>query len=179
MKEAIGGISIFQIVIAFIILFTGYICLSINYSKAYSIKNELLTIIKNQGGICSSGDGSSVLCKNFQYLVSNYLQETSYRSTGTCDDDWVGFDRNGELVDNGKSASFCVRGVNIANSGDQIPVGVYYEVEVFYQLDLPIINSLFHLSIKGETSRIYSPSECSESSLRYCWCSNTCSWGGE
>ena len=40
MKESIGGFSLFNIVIVFVILFTGYISLSINYSKAYNVKNE-------------------------------------------------------------------------------------------------------------------------------------------
>lgn len=176
MKEAIGGISIFQIVIAFIILFTGYVCLSINYSKAYSVKNELLTIIKNQGGVCTSEDSNDTLCENFQYLINNYLQETGYRSTGTCDDDWEGFKRDGTHVSKGEQAAFCVRGVNIADSQNQLPTAVYYEVKVFYQIDVPIFRSVFNFTVKGETSRIYSPSECTANALKYCWCSKSCSW---
>lgn len=175
MKEAIGGISIFQIVIAFIILFTGYICLSVNYSKAYSVKNELLTIIKNQGGVCTD-DENNVLCQNFKLLISNYLQQSGYRSMGTCDTDWEGFKRDGTHVSKGEKAAFCVRGVNIADSESQLPTAVYYEVEVFYQVDLPIISGLFNFSVKGETSRVYSPSECSTDPYNFCWCQKTCEW---
>ncbi len=181
MKEAIGGISIFQIVVVFIILFTGYICLSVNYSKAYSIKNELLTIIKNQGGVCTSENSNNQLCRNFEYLVSTYLQEVGYRSTGKCDEDWVGYNRNGTPVENNKPAAFCVRGINIASDGTgQLPIGVYYEVKVFYQLDLPIFSSIFNLDVTGETSRIYSPNEC-DGSNKYCWCTrgDTCVWQKE
>ena len=42
MKEAFGGFSLFNIVIVFVLLFAGYISMSINYSKAYNVKNEIL-----------------------------------------------------------------------------------------------------------------------------------------
>jgi len=176
MREAIGGISIFQIFIVFILLFTGYVCLSINYSKAYSVKNELLTIIKNQGGVCTTEDSNSVLCENFQHLINNYLQQSGYRSTGKCDNDWEGFKRDGTHVARGENAAFCVRGINIADSEGQLPTAVYYEVKVFYQIDIPIFRQVFNFSVKGETSRVYSPSECVSGSLNYCWCSKTCEW---
>ena len=56
MREAIGGTWLFQIVIVFILLFTGYMCLSINHSKAYNVKSEILEIIERYNGIDLSQD---------------------------------------------------------------------------------------------------------------------------
>ena len=46
MKEAIGGVSLFQIVILFLLLFTGVMCLTINHSKAFGVKDEIINILE-------------------------------------------------------------------------------------------------------------------------------------
>ena len=51
MKEAIGGTWLFQIVIVFILLFAGYMCLSINHSKAFSIKSEIIESLSRHGEV--------------------------------------------------------------------------------------------------------------------------------
>lgn len=170
MKEAVGGFSLFNIVIVFVLLFAGYVSLSINYSKAYNVKNEIINIIKNQGGICTSSTASSDNnCYNFKEQITDYFQEANYRITHNCEDGWVGFSRTGELLSDGKNAAFCVK-VIAENSNSELPVAVYYQVKVFYQLDLPLINNLIELSITGETSRIYEPNECKTDCSIYSYC---------
>ena len=63
MREAIGGISIFQIVILFILLFTGVMCLTINHSKAFGVKDEIITIIENEP--LGSNNNTSSFAQNF------------------------------------------------------------------------------------------------------------------
>lgn len=172
MKESVGGISLFNIVILFVLLFTGYISLSINYSKAYNIKNEILSIIRNQGGVCTSDSPSSGdNCYNFTEQITDYFKEAGYRATGNCDtgDDWVGYTREGELKTDGKNVAFCVKGIK-AKSNSELPNALYYQVKVFYQLDLPIIYRAFKFTVTGETSRVYAPNECEDGNV-YPWCS--------
>lgn len=171
MKEAIGGISLFNIVIVFVLVFTGYISMSINYSKAYNVKNEIISIIKNSGGICSSDGSDDIRCVNFSTQIEDYFKEASYRSTGKCDDGWVGYDHQGNYISEAaKNAAFCVRGVP-TKSNSELPNALYYQVKIFYQLDLPVINNFFEFAISGETGRIYEPNECILGSGRYGnWC---------
>ena len=51
MREAIGGTWLFQIVIVFILLFTGFLCLSINRSKAFNVKDQIIQTIQSYNGI--------------------------------------------------------------------------------------------------------------------------------
>ncbi|NLA32492.1 MAG: hypothetical protein GX864_00885, partial [Mollicutes bacterium] len=51
MREAVGGTWLFQIAIVFIILFSGYLALSVNYSRAFKVKNEILAIIERNEGL--------------------------------------------------------------------------------------------------------------------------------
>lgn len=171
MKEAVGGFSLFNIVIVFVLVFTGYISLSINYSKAYNVKNEILNIIRNQGGVCTSDTPSLTdNCYNFTEQIIDYFKEANYRSTGTCKDNWVGFSREGRnLGVNAKNAAFCVNAIK-ANTNSELPNALYYQVKVFYQLDLPVINKFFEFSIVGETSRVYSPNECVYDPSQFEWC---------
>ncbi len=171
MRESVGGVALFNIVIAFVLLFTGYISLSINYSKAYNVKNEIVNIIKNQGGVCtsqSSRDDNN--CYNFAEQITDYFSDVAYHSNGNCDNGWIGYKRNGEVMGNGaKNAAFCVRAIK-REDNSELPNALYYQVELFYQLDLPIFNNLFQFKVKGETSRIYEPNECEYDKHNYYWC---------
>lgn len=171
MKEAVGGISLFSIVIVFVILFTGYVSLSINYSKAYNVKNELINIIRNQGGVCTSSYASSTdNCYNFQEQITDYFKETNYRSNGKCSNGFIGYTKNGELAESGVGAAFCVMGIP-ANGNSELPNALYYKVQVFWQLDIPIFSSIFNFRINGETARVYAPNECNgDYNGPYDWC---------
>lgn len=171
MKESIGGFSLFNIVIVFVLIFAGYISLSINYSKAYNVKNEIVNIIRNQGGVCTSDSPSYTdNCYNFTEQIVDYFKEANYRTTGNCKNNWVGYSRDGRYLGiNADNAAFCVNAIK-ANSNSELPNALYYQIKVFYQLDLPIISSIFEFSILGETSRIYSPNECEVDASQYRWC---------
>ncbi len=46
MKESIGSVWIFAICMTFIVLFTGYIAIAVNYSKAFRIKSHIVSEIE-------------------------------------------------------------------------------------------------------------------------------------
>ena len=70
MREAIGGTWIFSIVIVFIVLFTSFLALSVNYSKAFKVKNGIVNIIEKREGISDATvDEISDYLNNVGYLV--------------------------------------------------------------------------------------------------------------
>ncbi len=165
MREAIGGTWLFQIVIVFVLLFAGFMCLTINQSKAFNVKDRIIQTIQSNNGInltaeCGS-DTTGTLC-----AISSYLIDSAYRTTGNCDvlsleDNYTyyGFSRDGKV--NQKNAAFCIAKIDsggIGSNGDfasELPSVAYYRVVVFYQLDLPIFHDLFNFRIKGDTKPIY------------------------
>lgn len=169
MKEAIGGVSIFQLVIVFLLLFTGVMCLTINHSKAYGVKDEIINTIE----LMETGVNTEQLGINTVNEITNELTEGGYRLTGTCpNSEWIGYDRNGtEVTDD--SASFCVRAVNVSDAfyedsenkckGESLctptagdfPKMIYYEVILFYQLDVPVIGDALKFEIKGATKVLF------------------------
>lgn len=155
MKEAIGGISIFQIVIVFILLFTGIMCLTINHSKAFSVKDKIINIIENSG-LTNIDETSTDVFEE----IAKTLNEIGYRSSGICDEDSFGIDRSGKTTDT--NASVCIKKVDVSDSlcsncltPDEFPEMAYYEVQVFYQLDIPIIKYVGNFKLNGATKILY------------------------
>lgn len=162
MREAIGGTWLFQIVIVFVLLFSGFMCLTINQSKAFNVKDRIIQTIQSYDGIdlnsqCTGSGGA--LCE-----IASYLIDSAYRTTGDCRKEsekdgvtYYGFTKEGKTSNN--NAAFCVAKVVSETSNSysaELPSVSYYRVVVFYQLDLPIFHDLFNFKIKGDTRTIYS-----------------------
>lgn len=151
MKDAISGNVLFMIVIFFIVLFTGYLTLSINHSRAFDTNNTILRIIERRGvGKQSAED----LAEDPEFIteISEALNEAGYRTIGTCENGWVGFNATGDVDYGGNETVFCVNYVSSSN-GSNNPSGHlhYFQVKTFYHFNIPIIRSVFHLDIKGDT----------------------------
>ena len=161
MREAIGGTWIFQIVVFFILLFTGFMCLTINQSKAFGVKNAMLNAIERHNGIAlddiESEDPALV-------EIVQALSERSYRTTGKCPDvfkdpisgeifSYVGFNRDGHLDSN--NPAFCIARIETnqyqPHMVSELPSMAYYRVVVFYQLDLPVFHDIFNFRLNGDT----------------------------
>lgn len=154
MREAIGGTWLFQIVIVFVLLFAGYICLSINYSRAYKVKNEVVDIIERRGTLDYYALAS----------INQYLNDAGYYSIGTCPSDMSAYKANlldptdteyisGSMTDQG---NYCISKV-LVNGEDETNGGiskVYYKVRVFFKFDLPIFGDIFSFKLDGETEQL-------------------------
>ncbi len=165
MKEAMSMTTIFQIVVLFILLFTAIMALTINNSNAFAVKDEVLNYLELNNGNYVDGD-------RLNDDIIEILSNASYRTTGKCDDDFAGYARNGERVNDGEYASICINEVTATADVDSyllkevsdlngklatgdFVVGKYYQIKVFFQLDLPVVKQIYNFSTKGETKVIY------------------------
>ena len=169
MREAIGGTWLFQIVIFFIIFFAGFMCLTINRSKAFNVKNQIVETIQAYNGIDLNTAGGDPAMEE----IIGYMKEHAYRTTGVWPSekilggeyaDYHCYDRNGKNLMNGsKNAIFCLAKIHVKdslstiNEFDELSTLSYYRVVVFYQLDLPIFHDLFNFQMVGDTKTIYEP----------------------
>lgn len=153
MKNAFGATFLIQIVIVFVVIFTGYICLSINQAKAFNVKNEIVKTIERYAPNFDTDE--------FKNAIAETMEREGYRLEGDCsrlEGDYVGYERDGSLDYTG-DAAFCIMAIpstiagGFQNNGNHN--AVYYKVVTFYQLEIPIIRSLFNLKATGETKLIY------------------------
>lgn len=155
MREAIGGSLLFQIVIVFLLLFAGYICLAINYSKAFKVKNEVVDIIERDGSL-----EKSTIVK-----INAYLSESGYFSSGTCPSNtegsksnWFGYSTNETDVNtvsptvNGVG-NYCIKEM-IVNAEDGGIGKKYYQVKLFFKFEIPVFGDLFNFSVSGDTEQL-------------------------
>ena len=168
MKESFGVVQIFFLVIILVIVFAGIMSLTMNHSNAFTVKDQLISIIEKNGGfdvtkeLDNEGSGYEPLEEIVEELVTQ-----SYRQTGKCPDTdtrdvtdpkryWVGaYTRDGKLVvDDKVKPSFCIVKTPGNNTNGSINI-YYYKVIVFYHLDLPVIGGLFQFSAIGESRALY------------------------
>lgn len=161
MRETIGGTWIMQLVIVFMLIFVAFLALSLNYSKAFQMKNELLTMIEKKEGLTDGSNGSIA-------LINNYLSSNAYRVKRACPVDSYGVsDLNrttAEKVTNassGKQYYYCVQKVDSPSTNHKEKV--FYKVNIFFYFNLPIIGDIFKFTINGATNDIVVPADNLES----------------
>lgn len=149
MRETMGGTWVLQLMIIFILMFAAFIILTLNYSKAVKLKNEVIDMIEKYEGLNSQSIS----------LVSGYLLYNGYSATGVCVNDGenstgvYGADSlsGSTLVDAsvGTKYYYCVKKYTGDNNTN------YYQVTIFYKFNLPIIGQAGGFSIKGTTGNFY------------------------
>jgi len=164
-REAIGGISLFQIAIVAVLLFTGVMCLTINHSRAFAVKDEIVTALQN-GTVSKTGVANDTITE-----IIDILKDNNYRVTGSCSssDGYQGYNLKGDKTN--KAAAFCVKAVDVSESflndlkdkcknnkciitgenSSVFPEMYYYDVIVFYQLNIPGLNQLMNFKMHGST----------------------------
>ena len=147
MREAIGGTWIFGLVITFIVFFASFLAISVNYSKAFNVKNNIVDMIsKYEGNNC-----------NARIKIGNYLNDVGYLVSGDCGSidgvNYEPYDLKGNKLASGKKGYYCIAKTDTGSNTDISKS--YYRVVVFFRVDLPVIGNLTTFRIKGETESIY------------------------
>ncbi len=155
MREAIGGTWIIQLVIIFMLIFVAFLALSLNYSKAFQIKNDMLTMIEKKEGITTTDDGSIA-------LINNYLLSSGYRVRHSCPENSYGVSNLESTAiesvsDTGKQYYYCVQ--KISSPSTNHPDKVFYRINVFFYFNLPVIGDIFRFDISGTTNDIIYPAD--------------------
>lgn len=146
MKEVIGSTWVFSLVVAFMFLFSGFLALSISYSKVFKLKNEVLVILEKYEGLTS----------NSHQIINNLLYSSGYKTKGNCtgwgngQDNLTAAARDIKKVQNSKNYYYCIT-KNMAKKNGYIN----YEVSLFYRFNLPIFGELTNFKITGKTKDIY------------------------
>ena len=152
MRDAISGAMTLQIIVIFLIIINCYLAFSVNYTKAFRVKNEIRSIVeKNEGLTCDALEQINELM-----LSTNYAMNEEFEN-------WCR--NNGYTVANVDAGSFCYKYNKVDVSGTSNEnskyKGAYYTIATFVNVDLPLVNNLLPFAgnlflVKGETALIYS-----------------------
>lgn len=156
MRQSMGATWIFSIVLTFIMIFTAYLAVTVNYAKAFKIKNNIIAMIEKNEGV--SGN-------NLFINMDNYLTSNGYDSYGNCnsyidsdDNEWRSITDIDPNIDIYPNKTHTKNGVCIYYKdavADDFCDRRYYRVVTFFDFDLPYIGNMLTFSVKGNTSPIY------------------------
>lgn len=140
MRDAFGGIVNIAIIVTFLVIVSGYLAFNVNYTKAFRVKNKIITTIEQYEGNCSMVNGAC------DQSITNYMREIGYSIE-------TGFTLDGyDICRNG----YCIKKIDAATDDsesnlivDENDAGkVYYKVVTVIYIDIPIINRIMpHLKI--------------------------------
>ena len=157
MRESIGATWIFSICLTFIVIFTAYLAISVNYAKAFRIKNHIINMIEENEGFRD----------NSQQRISDYLVSQGYIARGECPEvirsedgeeaDWgspLCINSYGDAADGLCNA--CIYRLTVGRTEDGLNAcRSYYKVVTFFNFDLPVINVLTQFKVKGDSKLVY------------------------
>ena len=97
MKASISSIWLVGLVLVFLLIFSAYIIITVDYSKSFKLKNEVVSIVeKNKGMVYRDGKVMPSTVKKGVNVVGNlgaiktinaYLAASSYTAKGSCNYD--------------------------------------------------------------------------------------------
>lgn len=176
MRESIGATGIFTIVITFIVLFTAYLAVSVNYAKAFRIKNHIVDMVEENGGWTNSNEekekirkyltyqnyGATGHCPQYMSSSRNYNSDTNNQSNraftrvGMISSDSSNGDEYkclAAIYAPADTAGNAVSNCNSATAPTNYPTS-YYLVMDFFKIDLPVVNVYMTYNVYGETKTI-------------------------
>lgn len=145
MRESIGSTWILQLIIVFILLFVGFLTLSLGYSKSYRVKNETLSIIEKYEG----------LTQDAVAIINNYMEHNNYNAKGNCEDNsWYGLEdfshKTLSVSESDKKYYYCIKKIQAKNNR------YYYEIRTFFKFNLPVVGNFATFTLEGTTADISS-----------------------
>ena len=146
MRDAIGQVFTLQIILAFVLLINGYMAYSVNYTRAFRVKNQIINIIEQYEGPYNQ-EGLD--------KINTYIDNMTYKVPGTLINEF-----KNSYPDSDCQNGWCYIGHDVSvASGDEDRIGKYYTVVTFVNINIPVINNLVGLGdflrVVGETKTIY------------------------
>lgn len=157
MREGIGSVFLYNMIILFIIIVFGLLSATISYYKAFKVNERMLYMIDKFEGY---NKGSIEEIENFLTSIGYTYSPTGQRD---CDESKDG----GVLVtDRNARHYYCVyyysddRGINESGrtNGDREPIYYNYAINSFIYVDLPIAGA-FKIPVFTKGERIYNFSD--------------------
>ena len=143
MRDAFGGLFMFNLFIIFIFIFVAFSAVSLTYAKAFRLKNSLITYVEEQEIISLNLDNKKL------EGIDKILEDSSYHKTCDSINKREGIGKSAE----GKINEYCHNGV-VIKIKDGYPDKIdgtkskliVYEIITYADWNLGVMNKLLALS---------------------------------
>ena len=145
MRDSIGGSVIIVIIVVFIVVIMGYLAFNVNYTKAFRMKNKIISVYKEYNGECDSSCNKE---------IESYAQKIGYKPSNRIKCNKI--DQTGSFEANTLYCSWRVpvttsTGDYYSDTGEKF----YYHIVTKINIQIPIISNVFDLqvfNISGDTA---------------------------
>ncbi len=187
MREAIGATWIFSIVIVFIVVFTGYLAFSVNYAKAFAMKDSIIDILEkyNGPGQAESRRFTETATGPVLDEINKKMNNINYSSLGSCQMVLEALEKDSGVVYNdghvmgvsmnkayikssynttfdNKRYNYCIIKQEQDTLNEQSLGFSNYFVATFFSIKIDIINMVkleFNFFVSGQTKNIAYPDD--------------------
>ncbi|MBQ2872926.1 MAG: hypothetical protein IJE89_02895 [Bacilli bacterium] len=146
MRDSFGGVFMTNLFLVFIFIYVAFTAVSLNYAKAYRVKNSIIDFIEENEII----DFNSSNFRDKTSKLDEILANANYNKTCS--------DGNGNVISaEGKIEGYCYNGIVILKDREEIIEGtnsknIYYKVLTYADWNLGALNKILALGGRQENS---------------------------
>lgn len=153
MRDAFSGITSIVIIVVFLVLVSGYLAFNVSYTKAFKVKNKIISTFEEYEGQC---DSESSECNK---KIKDYMKDIGYSPPASITVNNIGVeDTTGWYCRQG----YCYKEIKVNNptagSLDDGKERAYFKIVTQIYIDIPIINRLMPglklFQVSGDTKPI-------------------------
>lgn len=148
MRDSFGGVFMIRLFLVFIFIYVAFSAVSINYAKAFKLKNSIISFIE-ENEIISLND-----MQKYENELNTILKKSQYN-------DKVCNSGNGAIEsEDGTINDYCYNGIVISQKSTETIEGknstiIKYNVYTYADWNLGIINKILLLNGERENTRPY------------------------
>jgi hypothetical protein len=130
MRDAFGGLMNMVIIVVFLVLVSGYLAFNVNYTKAFRVKNKIITTIEQYEGACDPVNENN----RCNQVIKDYMKSVGYNASS------LNLTDAGYVCNN----SYCIKRMEAETDTENVDLKkkVYYKVTTAVVIDIPIINKI-------------------------------------
>lgn len=151
MRDALGGLVNIAIIVVFLVIVSGYLAFNVNYTKAFRVKNKIISTIENMEGLQDFNDPTKSQVKAFESSIGYDVSIPKSSSLPTVP---IGESKWKEY----KEYGCYIREVADETGASGATKKKYYEVITFVTVDIPIIKKIMpqfpFFQVRGATKSI-------------------------
>ena len=149
MRDAFGGVANMVIIVLFLVIVSGYLAFNVNYTKAFRVKNKIITTFEQYEGNCYDNTVVEGTCNG---EIKKYMDSVGYNAP------------NFSINEPGWTChyGYCFKKVDITVTGSgansDLKQRAYFKIVTQINIDIPIINKIMPglkiFQVSGDTKPI-------------------------
>ncbi len=155
MNEGVGSTSTIVIIIVFIAIVSAYMAYNVNYTKAFRMKNKIISLYEEYDGECPGSPDQAGTCQN---KILTYSRQIGYSSASlNCDTNPLRPDQD-VLETRRYAVGYCAYKIQMRNARQSDATVVdegkdmyYYRILTRIDINVPIVQNVLQLRILNIT----------------------------